>query len=82
MKKEKRENGYELIADEGKELIILKRGKELARAKTVHVPTEGTKNTWVEVDEIIPDPIPEPTAEEIKQRRIEELEEELTRLRA
>ena len=82
MRKENRENGYELIADEGKELVALKRGKEVARVKTVQVPGGGTKNTWVEVDEIIPDPIPEPTAEEIKQRRIEELEEELTRLRA
>ena len=81
MKKEEKEKGYKLIASEGKELVVIKNGKEQARAKDVHIPPEGTKNTWVEVDEIIPEPAPEPTPGEIKQKRIEELEAELQRLK-
>lgn len=83
MKKEKKDKGYELIAEEGKELILTdETGEELVRAKTVYVPPEGTKNKWKEVKEKLPPPPPPPpTPEELLAKEIEETEEKLARLK-
>jgi hypothetical protein len=74
------EHGYELIADEGKELIVLVEDIETARAKQVFIPSEGTLNEWVEVPEkfvevVLPQ---EPTKED----KIAELERQLAELKA
>ena len=81
MKQQDTEHGYTLTADEGKELIVLIDGEETARTKSVLIPPEGTLNEWIEVDEKIPEPIPEPTEDELKAQKIKELEEELMRLK-
>jgi hypothetical protein len=74
------ENGYELIADEGKELIVLVEDIETARAKQVFIPSEGTLNEWIEVPEkIVEVQLPqEPTKED----KIAELERQLAELKA
>lgn len=81
MKRQDHDQGYTLIAEEGKELIVLIDGEETARTKSVLIPPEGTLNEWIEVDEKIPEPMPEPTEEELKAQKIAELEAELARLR-
>lgn len=53
MIKKELSTGYELTADEGKELVVIFEGEEIARTKHVFIPTDGTVHEWVEVPEKI-----------------------------
>ena len=61
MKKQEIENGYELIADDEKDLVIIVKGEEIARTKQVTIPSGETLNKWVEV--------PERVSEEVKEEQ-------------
>lgn len=81
MKEQKLPIGFELIAEEGKELIVIQNGEEIARTKSVIIPQEGTLNEWIEVDEkVIRQDLQDKEEERIE--RIAELERQLAELRS
>lgn len=80
MQRKELEKGYELIADVGRELVVIdEEGNELARAKSVTIPAEGTLNNWIEVVESIKE---QPKEEDLKAAKIAELERQLAELKA
>lgn len=79
-KTEFEDGGYALIAETGHDLALLdKSGKVIERTKEVLIPAAGTLNTWVEVDELPPEPeiVVDP-----KQQEIVNLEARLAQLKA
>ena len=53
---DKHDGGYVLTADVGKDLIVMDGETVAARAKEVIIPPAGTLNTWIEADELPPEP--------------------------
>lgn len=66
------ETTYELTANEGFEMVAHIDGIEVARAKTVIIPNEGTLLEWIEAVEKPPEPVPtESNADKIAQLKLE-----------
>ena len=74
------DGGYILTADIGRDLVVKdENGEVIARTKEVLIPEAGTLNTWIEVVEMLPEPV---DAEAVKAAKIAELEAELSALKA
>ena len=76
IKTDKLDGGYVLTADAGKDLVVMDGETVAARTKEVIIPPAGTLNTWIEADDLPPEPEKQDdTAAKIAEleRQIEEL---------
>ena len=74
---DKPDGGYVLTADVGKDLVVMDGETVTARAKEVFVPPAGTLNTWIEADELPP----EPEKQDDNSAKIAELERQIEELK-
>lgn len=73
--------GYRIVSDENKDLIALDaEGNEVARAKTVEVPSGETSLEWQEVDEKSSEDPVVLSENEIRKQKIAELKRQLAEL--
>lgn len=81
MQKQINEDGsYNLIATEGKDLVVIGNNNEVIdRTKEVYIPPAGTLNTWEEVDALPPEP---EVVIDPKQQELAELEARIAQLKA